>query len=68
MVVSDDSKGTDLFRLPKKTAARLRRLALEASLAESKRVTYGALTERALDALERELAAGKAAPRKRGKG
>jgi hypothetical protein len=61
MVVSDDRS---VFKFDKETANRLRQTALQLGAQEGKRVTYKDLLGRALDALERELAAGKA-PRKR---
>ncbi len=57
------------FKFDGETATRLKRMAYQLSANEGKRVTYKDLLGRAMDALERELAQGKAsATRKRGKG
>ena len=65
----DDKKKSGFFRLPAEAASRAKRLAFQASLIEERRVTFAEILVRGLDALERELAGGKAAaPRKRGKG
>ena len=64
-VVAKDDRS--VFKFDTETADRLKRTALQLGAAEGKRVTYRDLLTRALDALERELAAGKTPPRKRGK-
>jgi hypothetical protein len=69
VVVSEKPKRSDVFRLPTETAARLKRIAFQASLDEGRRVTFAEIATRALDALERELGGGKpTAVRKRRKG
>jgi hypothetical protein len=67
VVVSEEKKKSEVFRLPAEAAARAKRIAFQASLDGGRRVTFAEILIRALDALERELAAGKPAPRKRGK-
>ena len=71
MVVSGEKekqRKSEVFRLPAAAAQRVQRIAFQASLDEGHRVTFVEILGRALDALERELAAGKAVPRRRGKG
>ncbi len=68
MAAPVEPKRSELFRLPADTAARLKRLAFQASLDEGRRVTFAEMTARALDALERETGKpGGPVPRKRGK-
>ena len=63
MVAKDDRS---VFKFDPETADRLKRTALQLGAQEGRRVTYKDLLGRALDALERELKAGKGA-RKAGK-
>lgn len=61
MVAKDERS---FFTFDAETSARLRRITLRLGAERGKRVTYAEILGRALDALERELAAGKPAPRK----
>ena len=61
VVSKKPEKRSDLFRLPTQTAARLKRMAFQASLDEGRRVTFAEIAARALDTLEAQA---KAPPRR----
>jgi hypothetical protein len=64
-MVAQDNRA--FFKFDGETADRLKRMVFRLSAETGKRVTYKEILGRALDALERELAAGKPAARKRAK-
>ncbi len=64
----DGEKKSDVFRLPAEAAARVKRIAFQASLDQGRRVPFAEIIIKGLDLLEAQLGTGKPRGRKRGSG